>query len=176
MIVGARPRGRRGPGGGRSRRSRAAVGLAVVGLLAGTGLVAGELDSPVFGLAQGPFAKDPGCGRLADRYPERLGGAVRDRVSFEGLAVWGHGTVELWCGVNPPAPTTDACVSVDGVDWVWRESAGDGRKKLVTYGRSPAVEVSVSDSVARLDTVLVDLSHLVAPIREGAECLAVAPL
>ncbi|MFD8819805.1 DUF3515 family protein [Streptomyces sp. NPDC059627] len=150
----------------------AAVALAAGGVLAGAGLVAGSLDSPVFGLAQGPFAKDPGCGRLADRYPDRIGGATRDRVSFAGLAVWGHGTVELRCGVNPPGPTTDACVSVDGVDWVWRETVGDGRKKLVTYGRSPAVEVSVSDSVAGLDAVLVDLSHLVAPIREGAKCLA----
>ncbi|MEU6192824.1 DUF3515 family protein [Streptomyces sp. NPDC047061] len=171
MIMGARPRGKRVPGSGRSRRSRAAVGLAVLGLLAGAGLVAGELDSPVFGLAQGPFAKDPGCGRLADRYPDRLGGAVRDRVSYAGLAAWGHGTVELRCGVNPPAPTTDACVSVDGVDWVWRKTAADGRRKLVTYGRSPAVEVSVAGSVTGIDAVLVDLSHLVAPIRGGAECL-----
>ncbi|MGW3127093.1 DUF3515 family protein [Streptomyces sp. NPDC001076] len=149
-----------------------AAGAVVVGLGVGGGLVAGELDSPVFGLAQGPFATDPACARLADRYPDRLGGDTRDRVSFEGLAVWGHGTVELRCGVNPPAPTTDACVSVDGVDWVWRETAGDGRKKLVTYGRSPAVEVSVADSVTGLDAVLVELSRLVAPIREGDKCLA----
>ncbi|MFK0154874.1 DUF3515 family protein [Streptomyces sp. NPDC090499] len=149
-----------------------AVGMAVVGLVAGGALVAGELDSPVFGLAQGPFARDPACARLADRYPHRLGGVARDRVTFEGLAVWGHGAVELRCGVNPPGPTTDACVSVDGVDWVWRETAGDGRKKLVTYGRSPAVEVSVAGSVAGLDGVLVDLSHLMAPLREGAKCLA----
>ncbi|MER5789912.1 DUF3515 family protein [Streptomyces sp. NPDC001980] len=149
-----------------------AVGMAVAGLGVGGGLVAGELDSPVFGLAQGPFAQDPACARLADRYPDRLGGAARDRVTFEGLAVWGHGTVELRCGVNPPGPTTDACVSVDGVDWVWRETAGDGRKKLVTYGRSPAVEVSVAGSVAGLDAVLVEVSHLVAPIREGDKCLA----
>lgn len=149
-----------------------AVGLAVAGVLAGGGLVAGELDSPVFGLAQGPFAADPACGRLADRYPDRLGGATRDRVTFEGLAVWGHGTVELRCGVNPPGPTTDACVSVDGVDWVWRKTTGDGRKKLVTYGRSPAVEVSIADSAAGPDAALVDLGRLVAPIREGAKCLS----
>ncbi|MER6219508.1 DUF3515 family protein [Streptomyces sp900105755] len=154
------------------RRGRVAVGVVVAGLGAGAALVAGELDSPVFGLAQGPFARDPACARLADRYPDRLGGAARDRVTFEGLAVWGHGTVELRCGVNPPGPTTDACVSVDGVDWVWREAAGTGRRELVTYGRSPAVEVSAAVSVAGLDAVLVDVSHLVAPIRSGAKCLA----
>jgi hypothetical protein len=155
---------------GLSRRGWAATGVAVAGLAVGAGLAAGELDSPVFGLAQGPLARDPACARLADRYPDRLGGAARDRVTFEGLAVWGHGEVELRCGLNPPAPTTDACVSVDGVDWVWRETA-DGRKKLVTYGRSPAVEISVADSVTRLDAVLLDLSHLVAPIKNGAKCL-----
>ena len=157
---------------GWSRRGRVAVGVAVVGLVAGGGLVAGELDSPVFGLAQGPFAQDPACARLADRYPDRLGGTTRDRVTFEGLAVWGHGTVELRCGVNPPGPTTDACVSVDGVDWVWRETAGDGRKKLVSYGRSPAVEFSVAGSAAGLVGVLGGVSHLGAPIREGGKCLA----
>ena len=157
---------------GWSRRGRAAVGVAVAGLLAGAGLVAGELDSPVFGLAQGPRAGDPACARLADRYPDRLGGADRDRVSFAGLAVWGHGEVELRCGVDPPGPTTDACVSVDGVDWVWRERAGDGaRKDLVTFGRSPAVEVSVANSVTALDTVLLDLSHLVRPIAADGKCL-----
>ncbi|GGN28741.1 DUF3515 family protein [Streptomyces fuscichromogenes] len=160
---------------GRPRGRRTAAALAVAGLLAGAGLVAGELDSPVFGLAQGPFAEDPGCGRLAGRYPDRLAGATRDRVTFAGLAVWGHGTVELRCGVNPPGPTTDACVSVDGVDWVWRGTAEDGRRKLVTYGRSPAVEISVSGPAAGVDTVLVDLSRLVAPIPEGARCLAAAP-
>jgi hypothetical protein len=145
--------------------------VAAAGLVAGVGLVAYELDSPVFGLAQGPLAKDPACARIADGYPDRLGGAGRDPVTFEGLAVWGRGTVELRCGLRPPAPTTEPCVSVDGVDWVWREQAGD-RRYLVTYGRSPAVEVSIADSVTRLDAVLLDLSHLVAPIRAGAKCLA----
>ncbi|MEV6761035.1 DUF3515 family protein [Streptomyces sp. NPDC051105] len=156
---------------GWSRRGRAAAGVAAAGVVVGAGLVAYELSSPVFGLAQGPLAKDPACARIADRYPDRLGGAARDPVTFEGLAVWGHGAVELRCGLTPPAPTTDACVSVDGVDWVWRERAG-GRRYLVTYGRNPAVEVSIADSVTRPDAVLLDLSHLVAPIRAGAKCLA----
>jgi hypothetical protein len=34
------------------------------------------------------------------------------------------------------------------------------------------VEVSIADSVTRPDAVLLDLSHLVAPIRAGAKCLA----
>lgn len=160
---------------GWSRRGWAAAGVAAAGLAAGAGLVAYELSSPVFGLAQGPLAKDPACARIADRYPDRLGGVGRDPVTFEGLAVWGHGAVRLRCGLTPPAPTTDACVSVDGVDWVWRERAGDrtgDRRYLVTYGRSPAVEVSIADSVTRPDAVLLDLSHLVAPIRAAARCLA----
>ncbi|MEU9382811.1 DUF3515 family protein [Streptomyces sp. NPDC048279] len=155
---------------GWSRRGRAAAGVTAAGLVAGAALVAYELNSPVFALAQGPLAKDPACARIAGRYPARLGEAARDPVTFEGLAVWGQGAVELRCGVTPPGPTTDACVSVDGVDWVWRERAGD-REYLVTYGRSPAVEVSVATSVTRLDGVLLDLSHLVAPLAPNAECL-----
>ncbi|MFF4900052.1 DUF3515 family protein [Streptomyces sp. NPDC001068] len=154
---------------GWSRRGRAAAGVAAAGLAAAAALVAYELRSPVFGLAQGPLARDPACAGIADRYPGRLGGATRDPVTFEGLAVWGRGAVELRCGVTPPAPTTDACVSVDGVDWVWRERAGE-RGHLVTYGRSPAVEVSIARSVSRPDAVLLDLSHLVAPLPAGAGC------
>ncbi|WP_052768412.1 DUF3515 family protein [Streptomyces humi] len=150
-------------------RTRWGWAVGVAGLLAGAGLVAGELDSPVFGLAQGPLASDPACTRLAARYPDRLGGATRDRVTFAGLAVWGRGAVELRCGVHPPGPTTDACVRVDGVDWVWRERAGD-REYLVTFGRSPAVEISVADSVPHLDAVLPDLSRLVSPIGPAGSC------
>ncbi|PKW08420.1 Protein of unknown function [Streptomyces sp. 1222.5] len=158
--------------GVRTRRRRAAAGVAAGGLLLAGLLVARELSSPVFGLRQGPLAKDAACTRIADRYPDRLDGDRRDRVTFEGLAVWGHGAVRLRCGLTPPVPTKDPCFSVNGVDWVLREAASrDGRKLVVTYGRRPAVELSIADSVRQPDAVLTEVSRLVAPVRQNDHCL-----
>ncbi|MFI9809305.1 DUF3515 family protein [Streptomyces sp. NPDC052301] len=158
--------------GDRSRRRWAATGVAVGGLLVAGVLVARELDSPVFGMRQGPLARSPECARIADRYPDRLAGDRRDRAGFEGLAAWGHGQVELRCGLTPPAVQKDRCVAVNGVDWVLHEAGWrHGRKVLVTYGRSPAVEVSLADSVRQPDTVLTELSRLVAPLPQHDHCL-----
>lgn len=154
------------------RRRRAAVGVAAGGLALAGLLVARELASPVYGMRQPPLATDPACARIAAHYPDRLDGDRRDRVSYEGLAAWGHGRVRLRCGLNPPAPTGDPCVAVNGVDWVLRETAArDGHDLLVTYGRRPAVEVTLSASLRQTDAVLEELSRLVAPVRQGDHCL-----
>ncbi|MFG2356747.1 DUF3515 domain-containing protein [Streptomyces sp. NPDC048521] len=159
--------------GFRARRTRAAAGVAASGLVVAGALVVQELSSPVFGLRQGPQAKDPACARIAAHYPDRLDGHRRGRITFEGLAVWGHGAVRLRCGLTPPAETKDPCVAVNGVDWVLREAASrGGRKLLVTYGRRPAVEVSLADSVRQTDTVLMELSRLVAPVPRNERCLS----
>lgn len=158
---------------GWSRRTWAAVGLAATGLVTGAALVAYQLASPVFGLRQGPLADDPQCARIADHYPDRLAGNRRDPVTFDGLAVWGRGAVQLRCGLEPPGPSTDLCVTVNGVDWVLQETRSrDGRQYLISYGRRPAVEVSMADSVTRTDAVLVEMSRLVAPVPQSAKCLS----
>jgi Protein of unknown function (DUF3515) len=155
-----------------ARRRAAAAAVAAGGLALAGALVAHELASPVYGMRQAPLAKDPACARIAAHYPDRLGGDRRDRATYEGLAAWGHGRVRLRCGLNPPAPTGDPCIAVNGVDWVLREvAARDGRDLLVTYGRRPAVEVTLAASVPQTDTVLTQLSRLVAPVRQNDHCL-----
>ncbi len=63
----------------------------------------------------------------------------------------------LRCGVEPLGPTTDRCVSVDGVDWVIDES--DAPNYLfTTYGRTPAVEVLIDNDVVSGTTAIADLS------------------
>ncbi|KUN08737.1 hypothetical protein AQI95_06915 [Streptomyces yokosukanensis] len=156
----------------RARRRWAAAGVAAGGLAVAGVLVAQELASPVYGMRQGPLAKDPACTRIAAHYPDRLAGDRRDRVSYEGLAAWGHGSVRLRCGIVPPAARKNPCFAVNGVDWVLREDPRhDGRRLLVTYGRRPAVEVTLAASVRQTDTVLVRLSRLVAPVRQSVHCL-----
>lgn len=152
-----------------ARRIWLVLGLVVV---AAAVLVAYKLNSPTRGIVQAPHAGDPACGRLARGYPATLGGQKLAGGGPPGVAVWGDRAVVLRCGVQPPLPTTDLCVTVDGVDWVYREAAsGNGRKVAVTYGRSPAVEATISTQDTAVDSVLAQLSRLVHPIYQQHRCL-----
>lgn len=108
----------------------------------------------------GPYAPDPLCGEIllalrGDRFgfPERP-------VTAQATMAWGtdEAAIVVRCGVEPPGPTTDRCVGVissDGtqIDWINPEvdsplipSHADltvGSWTFITYGRIPAVEVTV---------------------------------
>ncbi|MFG2607863.1 DUF3515 family protein [Streptomyces sp. NPDC048514] len=121
-----------------------------------------------------PAAKGAGatqCRRIAESAPGSMGGFPRWDSDARGVAVWGDRDIVLRCGVTEPGPSNDPCFAVDGVDWVIdvRQSTGT-RKVIVTYGRSPATQV-VFDSGGKTDAALVDLSRLVAPIRQKSHCL-----
>lgn len=160
----------------RSGRARTAVVLAAAaGLVAGAALVVHEVNSPAFGLEAAPRGDAPECARVAKDSPDGVGGQRRADVTLPGVAVWGDGTVVLRCGLRPPAATVDPCLTIDEVDWVWREARSRaGEKVLITYGRDPAVELTVSDRVGAIDEVLVELSHAVEPIRQKNKCVSVA--
>jgi hypothetical protein len=121
-----------------------------------------------------PSATDPLCAEVmvavrSDGFA-RLGDRERRPTSSQSTAAWGDPAVVLRCGVEPLGPTTDACVGVDGVDWVLREV--DGRPTYTTYGRVPAVEVVLPDAdSAGADVVLGGLGPLVADLPQDRECL-----
>lgn len=156
------------------RRTRLAVAVGVCGLAAGAALtayvlVANDADA---GITPAKASGTPHCHRIADRAPASLGGHSRRDSSLPGVAVWGDQDIVLRCGVTPPGPTGDPCFAVDGVDWVYDEAQSThGRKVVVTYGRSPATQV-VFDAPGRTDEALVDLSRLVAPVKQTAGCLS----
>ncbi len=60
------------------------------------------------------------------------------------MAAWGDPAIIARCGLPALAPTTLACVTVDGVDWVVR-TLSDG-SSATTYGTDPAIEVLVPES------------------------------
>ncbi|MFF2716374.1 DUF3515 family protein [Streptomyces sp. NPDC058011] len=154
------------------RPRRAVVAAAVCALTAGV-LVSCGADSPGEGVTAAPHAGDAACKQLADRYPDRLGGQDLTFTDRPGVAVWGENAIVLRCGVELPVPTTDPCATVDGVDWVFREDRSeDDEKMVVTYGRDPAVEAVVSDDIATVDDVLVDLSVLVKPVKTYTKCIS----
>ncbi|MEU6963241.1 DUF3515 domain-containing protein [Streptomyces chrestomyceticus] len=149
--------------------------LAVVGVLAFS-----LLPSPPE-IESAPNADHPLCADLARNYPRRLLDEDRTEAKGEGVAVWGDSAVVLRCGMKPPKPTTDLCLNVNGVDWVLRsdsssegenEGGGKSKKTLLTYGRDPAVEVTVTaEAMTAAGDTLVDLGDAVRAIPQKAKCV-----
>lgn len=118
-----------------------------------TGLLLGIAGCGAVRVPAGPAASDPLCAEIVLGAPHEMLGLPRAETSSQGTVAWGSGddTVVLRCGVAPPGPTTDACTRLgdtDGiqVDWIVREQ--DGIVLLTTYGREPAIDISVPRAVA----------------------------
>ncbi|MEV5527021.1 DUF3515 family protein [Streptomyces prunicolor] len=158
-----------------NRPNRLALTVVGCALLAGavvTGytLVHADADAAA-GIRPAASANAPHCHRIATSAPTSLGGLARRDSSLPGIAVWGDRAIVLRCGVTPPGPTSDPCFAVDGVDWVIDTAQSTrGRKVIVTYGRVPATQV-VFEGGGQTDAALVDLSRIVAPIRQTSNCV-----
>lgn len=130
-----------------------------------------------------PDAADPACASVVLALPDDLEGMPRLRTTSQATVAWGtaDAPVVLRCGVEPPAPTTDACVAADdgthAVDWVTttgpEQEDGGADWTFTTYGRSPAVEVSVPAAVTaeRSTSFLLDLGPAVARVEQTRACL-----
>jgi hypothetical protein len=71
-------------------------------------------------------------------------------------------------------PTLGPCMNVSGVDWMLDEGRmeADGVQVLTTYGRTPAVEVTIKDAPGRAGDVLVDMNRSVRDIPQKSKCLS----
>ncbi len=137
-----------------------------------------------------PHATDPACAALVLATPDSLGdGLSRRHTTAQATTAWGDPAIVLRCGVEPPGPTTERCVTVtspDGppIDWLVVQDDGSGASAaptpgtpptataaptatawtFTTYGRVPAVEVDVPAAVAlqRSTSFLDGLSTAIA--------------
>ena len=153
------------------RRGLRQAALALMLPLATAALLAGCSQAVPFDPA--PAASDPDCAAVVVRLPDTVAGLAERETNAQGTGAWGQpASVLLRCGVEPPGPTTDRCVSVDGVDWIIDES--DAPTYLfTTYGRTPAVEVIVDNDVVSGTTAITDLSGAVGAIPPEGGCVAV---
>ncbi|MES4887380.1 DUF3515 family protein [Streptomyces sp. NPDC096012] len=118
-----------------------------------------------------PYARDQACARMAGKLPDKIGELDLHRPVVDGIAVWGDGSVVARCGIPMPEKTTEPCATVNGVDWVWRDQQKQaGRNLLVTYGRSPALELSL-DRAAPSDTALITLTHAASVLPMHRKCI-----
>jgi hypothetical protein len=93
-------------------------------------------------------AGSPACAAAAARWPATVSGQERVETTADSgsVAAWGDPAVIARCGLAALGPTTDACLDVDGVDWVVRRLS-DGAA-FTTFGRDPAIEVLVPEAYA----------------------------
>lgn len=119
----------------------------------------------------GPDAGTAACTALIERLPERVLDRPRTDLDVTGAAAWGDPAIVLRCGVPPTGPTSNPCLEAGGLDWTFTETKDDFR--FVTYGRNPAVEVTLPTSINRTTAsgALIDLAKAVEPIPKTANCI-----
>ena len=126
--------------------------------------------APTVTIDEAKDANNPACAPMMVALPDSLADATRRTTSSQATAAWGDPSlVILRCGVTVPGPTTDKCVTVNGVDWVMKE--GDDAWTLTTYGRDPATELLLSKNKVPSDTVLTEISAAASKIPASGGCL-----
>ena len=126
--------------------------------------------TPAVTIDVAPDANNPACAPMMVALPDSLADAKRRTTSSQATAAWGEpAAVLLRCGVQVPGPTTDRCVTVNGVDWVIKE--GEDTWTFTTYGRNPATEVILGDNKVPSDTVLTQISAAAAKIPATGGCV-----
>ncbi len=150
-----------------SRLVSARLAVAVASVAAGLTLTS---CSPVVDVTPAKDAANAACAPMMLALPDAIGDAKLRKTNGQATAAWGDPSmVILRCGVNVPGPTTDRCVSVNGVDWVIKE--GDPVWTLTTFGREPATEILMDPNKISSATVLADLSAPALKIKATRKCV-----
>lgn len=144
-------------------------------------MLAGLTSCGAVSVPAGADASDPACADIVLGLPESLLGQSRQETTSQGTAAWGTGedTIALRCGVTDPGPTTDMCTTLEDasgvqVDWIVKEE--DGIVTYTTFGRSPALDISVPRTVApdQPSAAALDLAGVVdAATTVSARCVGV---
>ena len=128
-----------------ARRTARALATGTLVLGVAGGLLSGcpALSRPLHHHRPAPAA----CTAAASRWPETVSGKgwVETTADSPAVAAWGDPPVIAWCGLAAPAPTTQECQCRRG--GLGCAGAEDGAA-FTTFGRDPAIEVSVPDAHA----------------------------
>lgn len=156
--------------------------LGVVGaLLAVTGTL-GACSAAV-SVPAAPYATDPLCAEVVLALPRSLADESKMRTTSQATAAWGTAdeAIVLRCGVEPPPPTTEGCVTAEdgitSVDWIavpgTEDETGAAPWTFTTYGRDPAVEVRVPASITgtRSTSFLLELGSAIERVPATRTCL-----
>lgn len=129
--------------------------------------------SPIVDVDAAADAVNPSCASVMIALPDQVAGNELRETNSQATAAWGDPSqIVLRCGVQIPGPTTDACASVNDVDWIIQESTETDIWTATTYGRNPAVEILFDPNQVASSTVLVDLGGAVSQIEQTEQCLS----
>lgn len=157
-------------------------------LLTGLGVlvvVVGTLSgcSTAVSVPAAPHATEPVCAEVVLALPRTLADETKMRTTSQATAAWGtsQDAIVLRCGVEPPPPTADGCVTAEdgttSVDWIAvpgiEDESGASPWTFTTYGREPAVEVRVPASVTstRSTSFLLELGAAIERVPATRACL-----
>jgi hypothetical protein len=121
-------------------------------------------------VALAPQAAAPVC--TSAPWPGEVSGhpRVATHPDDRSVAAWGDPAIIARCGLDPLGPTTQDCVTVDGVDWVVRPLS-DG-SAATTYGRDPAIEVLAPGSYGAVPLLLPAFTAVARTLPEnGRHCV-----
>lgn len=153
----------------RPRSLRAALAVGLLTVLSGCGAVQ---------VPSGPAAADAACADVMLGAPPTMLEQDRRETTSQSTAAWGDGedVIVLRCGVEPPPPTTDMCTRLtderdEAIDWIVTEQ--DGIVTFTTYGREPAVDITVPRSLApdQPSAVPLEMTRVVGQIPATAHCV-----
>ncbi|WP_232299700.1 DUF3515 family protein [Leucobacter komagatae] len=119
-------------------------------------------------------ANNAACADVIVRLPATVDGLDRRFTNAQSTGAWGDpASVLLYCGIEPSGPTTDSCVTVNGVDWIIDDSRAP-LFRFEAYGRSPGLEVIVNfeDGVSGTN-VITELSGSVKKLPQERKCTSI---
>ncbi|MDF3301021.1 DUF3515 family protein [Streptomyces tropicalis] len=128
---------------------------AAVVAAAALGLAACGTSSRSYNVSGAPGGDAPACTSVTKKAPQKVAGHDRTDSDQKGTAVWGDGDVILRCGNISEPSAKKSCFTAGGVPWLVNEEKTKGKvKTVVSYGYSPAVDITVSERVSDKDAVL----------------------
>ncbi|WP_418276435.1 DUF3515 family protein [Isoptericola jiangsuensis] len=151
------------------RRPAALLALACLALVSAC--------TPTIGVEAGENAADPACAPVMLALPDVVAGDL-DKVdtNAQATAAWGESgaAVTLRCGVAQPGPSPD-CQRIEApdgtIDWIVASSE-DGTWQFTTYGRDPAIQVTVPPTITadHSTSFITDLTGAVQLVPATQEC------
>jgi hypothetical protein len=146
----------------------AAAAVVVVGLLTGC--------APTVALQAATHATNAECASVVAQLPATVSTLAKRQTNAQGTGAWGTpADILLRCGVPVPDPTSKlVCISVDGIYWLYNDKASPVFV-FTTYGRDPAVAVTVNSKDVKADgnAALTDLSSAVGAIpQDKHKCIS----
>lgn len=96
-----------------------------------------------------PSAGSEACTTALAAAPTTVLGETRTALDVAGALAYGAPPVVVRCGVPAPGPSPDRCIELDGTDWLLTSADDAVPVVLVSFGRDPAVEVTVPGDYGR---------------------------